>query len=53
MTRQAIEERIKELESQADQLRANLNAITGAIHDCQYWLSQIVEAAQHVEERQE
>jgi hypothetical protein len=46
ITRAAIEERLKELQRQMedvqrqrDQAWANLNGLNGAILDCQYWLS--------------
>lgn len=36
-----IKERIANLEAQRNQMSANLNAISGAIQDCQFWLEQI------------
>lgn len=41
MTEELIKQRIADLNAQADQLRANLNAIGGAIQDCEYWLSML------------
>lgn len=41
MTEELIKKRIEELMAQAEQLRANLNAIGGAIQDCEYWLEQL------------
>jgi hypothetical protein len=40
MTEQHVQARLAELKAQADQLRANLNAVAGAIQDCEYWLEQ-------------
>lgn len=34
----SINERIKELDTQAEQLKAALHACLGAIQDCKYWL---------------
>jgi hypothetical protein len=33
--------RLKDLVTQSENLRANLNAIAGAIQDCEYWLSEL------------
>ncbi len=41
MDRDRILARIKELETQADKLKADLNAVGGAIQDCEFWLSQL------------
>lgn len=43
MTEQDIQARIKDLQEQAQQMQANLNAIQGAIVDCQYWLAKMKE----------
>ena len=43
MTKEQILARIEELKAQAEQLKANLNAVGGAIQDCEYWLEQINE----------
>ena len=40
----AIEARITELQQQKDQAIANVNALAGAIQDCQFWLEQAKEA---------
>lgn len=37
-----INARLEELKAQADTLRGNLNAVGGAIQDCEYWLEQIM-----------
>lgn len=40
MDRDKISERIKQLEGERDQVRANLIAYEGALQDCNYWLEQ-------------
>lgn len=42
MNREAIEQRMSELKSQLEQLRANGNALLGAIQECDYWLARLV-----------
>lgn len=39
--RVALTERMASLEAQRTQTIANLQAITGAIEDCAYWLAQL------------
>ena len=41
MGKDKLEQRIKTLTAQQDQLIADLNAVSGAIQECQYWLEQI------------
>jgi hypothetical protein len=41
MDRDRILARITELEAQADKLKADLNAVGGALQDCQFWLSEL------------
>lgn len=41
MTEEQILSRIEELKAQAEQLKANLNAVGGALQDCEYWLSEV------------
>jgi prefoldin subunit 5 len=41
ITREAIEARLQQLQQEATEIRANLNAYEGAIQDCQYWLAQL------------
>ncbi|MBU2040087.1 MAG: hypothetical protein KKH95_13155 [Gammaproteobacteria bacterium] len=43
ITREVIEERIKLLQSERDQMLINLGAYNGAISDCQYWLDLLAE----------
>lgn len=49
MNEEKILARIEELKTQADQLRANLNAVGGAIQDCEFWLEQLKAAQRSVE----
>jgi len=37
----ALKARIEQLTAQARQMEQNLQAIGGAIQDCQYWLTQL------------
>ena len=41
MTKESIEGRISQLQGQKQSLIADLNAVDGAIQDCQYWLKQL------------
>jgi prefoldin subunit 5 len=43
LTAEKIQARLDDLKAQADQLRGNLNAVGGAIQDCEYWLEQLNE----------
>jgi prefoldin subunit 5 len=43
ITTEKIQARLDDLKAQADQLRGNLNAVGGAIQDCEYWLEQVKE----------
>jgi hypothetical protein len=47
MTKDSVTARKNELEQQRLQFLANLNAVAGAMQDCDYWLAQLEE-----EERQ-
>jgi hypothetical protein len=38
-----IEARRRELEARRDQALADLNALAGALQDCEYWLTQVAE----------
>ncbi len=44
ITRETIEARLAELRAQREQMIANLNAIGGAIQDCEFWLSELEKA---------
>ncbi len=48
MTEQNIKERLQALEAQRIQMEANLNAIGGAIQDCQFWLDNITTSNKNV-----
>ena len=39
MTKDKLLERIKQLETEREQVKATLLAYEGALQDCQYWLS--------------
>lgn len=41
MTREAIRERLADLNRQLEQHIANANACKGAIQDCEYWLERM------------
>ena len=41
MIEQDFKERLEALEVQRRQMEANLNAVTGAIQECNFWLSRI------------
>ena len=41
MIEQDFKERLEALEVQRRQMEANLNAVTGAIQECNFWLSKI------------
>lgn len=40
ITREAIERRLAELRDELDKAVARVNALGGAIQDCEYWLEQ-------------
>ena len=50
MTEQSLKKRLLELDAQRKQMEANLNAIAGAMQECQYWLNAIPTANSPVEE---
>ena len=41
MTREDVEARIVELQKLHDQAVANMNALRGAIQDCEFWLQRM------------
>jgi len=51
MTELDLKERLEALEAQRRQMEANLNAIAGAMQECQYWLQKIAKEPeqQHVD----
>ena len=44
MTKEQIQARLKQLETEREQLRVNLMAYEGAIQDCNYWLQELDKA---------
>ena len=53
MTEELIQKRLAELKQQQKFMEGNLNAIGGAIQDCEYWLATLKEqenAAEKVNE---
>ena len=44
--------RLAELEAQAEKLKADLNAVGGAIQDCQFWLAELDAAPADANEQQ-
>ena len=45
ITRQAVEDRRKQLVEQFEKLKSDSTAVFGAIQDCNYWLAQLDKAA--------
>ena len=43
MTEETLKKRLESLEAQRRQMEANLNAIAGALQECQYWLNQLTD----------
>ena len=43
MTELSLKERLEALKAQQRQVEANLNAIAGAMQECQYWLQETAE----------
>ena len=43
MTEQVLKERLEALDTQRRQMEANLNAIAGAMQECQFWLNKLQE----------
>lgn len=41
MTKEKIQERLKTLENEREQMKTTLIAYEGAIQDCKYWLEQM------------
>ena len=39
ITKDMLEQRLFELKNKQEQLIADLNVVTGALKDCEYWLS--------------
>ena len=47
MTELDFKERLEALEAQRRQMEANLNAVAGAMQECQYWLNKLNSTAQN------
>ena len=47
MTEETLKKRLESLEAQRRQMEAHLNAIAGALQECQYWLNQMTEKGIH------
>jgi hypothetical protein len=44
VTKAQLESRVKELTAARDQALANLQALNGAIQDCEYWIAEVEKA---------
>lgn len=51
ITKEALGGRLVELQQQREQAIANVNAISGAIQECQYWIAWLKEKELEVEAR--
>ena len=49
MTEQDLNERLQSLDAQRRQAEANLNAIAGAMQECQFWLTKLTSPIKEVE----
>ena len=49
MTEQDLNERLQSLDAQRRQAEANLNAIAGALQECQFWLTKLTSPTEEVE----
>jgi len=45
MTKELVEARLEELKKQRQQLMDNANAFTGAIQDCEHWLTLLTQSS--------
>lgn len=52
MTKQLLEQRYKELQAQAENIRASLYQVVGAIADVEWWMEKLKEA-EHAEKEQD
>ena len=48
MTEQDLNERLQSLDAQRRQAEANLNAIAGAMQECQFWLTKLTSPTEEV-----
>jgi len=44
VTKEAIEQRLAELQAQFDQMQIQAHAIGGAMQDCKYWITALEQA---------
>lgn len=51
MTKEKIQDRIQTLETEREQLKANLLAYEGAIQDCKHWLVQLSDESKQLEDK--
>ena len=49
ITKEALEERLVELQQQREQAIANVNAISGALQECQHWIAWLKEKEREAE----
>jgi len=49
MTELDLKERLQSLDAQRRQAEANLNAIAGAMQECQFWLTKLTSPTEEVE----
>jgi hypothetical protein len=52
MTKELLEQRYRELQAQAENIRASLYQVVGAIADVEWWMEKLKEA-EHAEEEQD
>jgi hypothetical protein len=52
ITKESLLQRRVDLEHQREQAIANVNAISGAIQECEFWISQIEAAEKALKEKQ-
>jgi len=50
MNKEQIEDRLKTLTSEREQLKNNLIAYEGAMQDCKYWLEQLEKPVEETKE---
>ena len=53
MTKERIEKRLTDLTTEFEKQKANLEALHGAILDCQFWLAELDKPAEAVEPAKE
>ena len=51
ITKEALQDHLVELQQQREQAIANVNAISGAIQECQYWVAWLKEKEREAEAR--